>query len=80
MPHRLSRQAAIAALSGLLDLPTLVVPDWAAVRFALLKAASGADFADRLHLALSGGSDVFAMFDKGIAAHADGAPVPVETL
>ncbi len=80
MPHRLSRTVAIAALSRLLDLPTLLVPDRAAVLFALQKTAQGADFADMLHLALSGGADAFATFDKGIAADADGAPVPIETL
>jgi predicted nucleic-acid-binding protein len=79
-PQRLSRPGAIAALSSLLDLPALHVPDREAVRFALQRAAAGADFADMLHLALSAGADMFATFDKGIAAHANGAPVPVETL
>jgi|JI8StandDraft_2_1071088.scaffolds.fasta_scaffold51935_3 predicted nucleic-acid-binding protein len=80
LPHRLSRPGAIAALSSLLDLPTLTVPDREAVLFALERAAAGADFADMLHLALSGGADMFSTFDQGIAAHAEGAPVPVETL
>jgi len=79
-PHRMSRPATVAALLRLLDLPTLIVPDREAVLFALGKAAAGADFADMLHLALSGGADCFASFDQGIAGHADGAPVPVETL
>jgi predicted nucleic-acid-binding protein len=80
LPNRLSRQGAIAALSHLLDLPALHVPDRQAVQFALHRAAAGADFADMLHLALSAGADMFTTFDKGIAARADGAPVPVETL
>jgi predicted nucleic-acid-binding protein len=80
MPHRMSRSKALAALASLLDLPGLVVADRDAVRFALNKAAAGADFADMLHLALSGGADCFTTFDKAIAAHAEGAPVPVEAL
>lgn len=79
-PHRLSKQETISVLIDLLDLPKLVVSDRDAVLFALKKAVDGADFADMLHLALSGGADTFATFDRAIAAHADGAPVPVETL
>ena len=50
------------------------------VLWAAAKAAAGADFADMLHLALSGGADAFTTFDKGIAAFADGSAVLVETL
>ena len=80
VPHRLTRPATLDALTRLLDLSTLIVPDRTSVLFALNKAAAGADFADMLHLSLSGGADCFTTFDQRLAGHADGAPVPVETL
>jgi predicted nucleic-acid-binding protein len=80
VPKRFSRTDAADILLNLILLPGMVVPDRQALQFALTRAAEGADFADMLHLALSGGADVFTTFDRGIAQFADGAPVPVETL
>lgn len=80
VPNRLPRATVAAIFSRLISLPNLIVPDREALRFALEKAAAGADFADMLHLAMSGGADMFTTFDRAIARHAEGAPVPVETL
>jgi predicted nucleic-acid-binding protein len=77
---RLRPEAAAAAFTELRLLSAATWQHGEAVAWAANKAAAGADFADMLHLALSGGADRFTTFDKAIAAHADGAPVPVETL
>ncbi len=75
-PH----DAISAALIGLLTLPLADCRDEKQVRWALARYAEGADFADMLHLALSGTADSFATFDQGIARFADASVVPVETL
>ncbi|WP_439545104.1 type II toxin-antitoxin system VapC family toxin [Sandarakinorhabdus sp.] len=80
VPKRISQADAANILTKLIQMPNMIVPDRDALQFALTKAAEGADFADMLHLALSGGADVFTTFDQGIAPFADGAPVPVELL
>lgn len=72
-------QAAIE-LTDLLDAPTVHAPDLAAINQALAKVADGADFADMLHLALSGKADRFTTFDRKIARHADDSTIPVELL
>jgi predicted nucleic acid-binding protein len=71
---------AAADLLDLLDLPRLYAPDSAALGWALAKVGQGADFPDMLHLALSAQAASFATFDRGVARHAEGAPVPIETL
>lgn len=77
---RYSAVGAAEALTAIAAIDNVVMAHDEAVTWAASRAAQGADFADMLHLALSGGADAFSTFDKGIAAHADGAPVPVETL
>lgn len=80
---RVARLSPVVTSAAFAELGSLEAATWQhadAVQWATTKAAAGADFADMLHLALSGGADSFTTFDKGIAAQADGAPVPVETL
>lgn len=71
---------AAAELSDLVDGPTVHAPDLTAINQALAKVAEGADFADMLHLALSGQADCFTTFDRKIARHADDSTIPVELL
>lgn len=54
----------------LLGLHNFKPPQAAAVRAALHGYLQGLDFADALHLALSGGSDALLSFDKGFARKA----------
>lgn len=71
---------AVEMICQLMRLPTLEVADAKAVAWALDRAAAGADFADMLHLALSGTADSFITFDRDIARFAADAVVPVEIL
>ena len=77
---RMPATSAAAMLEMLMAVPTLTFADAGAVRWALTRAAVGADFADMLHLATSVGADSFATFDRGIARCAGDSPVPVETV
>jgi predicted nucleic-acid-binding protein len=77
---RMPATRAAAMLDMLMAVPALTFADAGAVRWALERAAAGADFADMLHLATSAGADSFATFDRGIAGHENNSPVPVETL
>ena len=75
-----SRARIVAAVGDLLTIATLTVVDREAVEWAVERFATGADFADMLHLALSGEAAAFATFDQNIARFADTAVVAVETL
>nr|WP_295659242.1 type II toxin-antitoxin system VapC family toxin [Polymorphobacter sp.] len=75
-----SRPEIASALDDLLDIRTLTIVESEAVEWAVARYAAGADFADMLHLALSGEATVFATFDKDIVRFADAGVVPVETL
>jgi predicted nucleic-acid-binding protein len=68
------------AMNDLISLPGVQVDCADQISWALQKYASGADFADMLHLALSGGADAFSTFDRKIARYADDQVIPVETL
>lgn len=81
--RKLERRARVDVVTSLRDivaLPNLTVAHRDAVMWALDRYAEGADFADMIHLALSGASDGFVTFDVDIARHADASVVPVETL
>ena len=78
--RRQTREEVVANLRDLLEVRHIVFADAAAVSWALERYADGGDFADMLHLALSRGASSFVTFDQGIARHAVGSPVPVETL
>jgi predicted nucleic-acid-binding protein len=75
-----SRNQVAENLRDLLALPDVVVGQREHVVGAIDRFAQGADFADMMHLALSGGSECFTTFDRGIARFADESVVLVETL
>lgn len=79
--YRQSRQATAAALTALLDMPSIVVADEPHVRWALSRTEDGADFADMMHLVAAARAEAFATFDTRVAAAAgNAAPLPIETL
>jgi predicted nucleic-acid-binding protein len=78
--YRLKASDIVPQLLDVLDAPLVRCSDRSAISWALSKFEAGADFADMLHLALSGAADCFTTFDQGIARHADDAVVRVETL
>ena len=75
-----SRSEIAAALSALLDVPTVHVADEAGVRWAIERYRShGADLADMLHIAAARGSSAFASFEKELSKQAGTeSPVVVE--
>ncbi|WP_258889201.1 type II toxin-antitoxin system VapC family toxin [Sphingomonas sp. SUN039] len=77
---KLARDQIASNLSDILAMPNVVIAQRDNVRWAVDRYAAGADFADMLHLALSGGSDCFATFDQGVARFSDASQIPVETL
>ena len=77
---RWSRLEIASALRDLLDIATLLVVESEAIGWAVERYAAGADFADMLHLALSGEATAFVTFDQSVARFGDPAVVPVETL
>lgn len=66
--YGLARKELSETLAALLDVPGITVADEPAIRHALVAHASGADFADALHLAASQGTEAFVTFDKGVKA------------
>jgi predicted nucleic-acid-binding protein len=66
--YELGRKELSETLAALLDVPGITVADESAIRHALNAHASGADFADALHLAASQGTEAFVTFDKGVKA------------
>jgi predicted nucleic-acid-binding protein len=78
--YRLKPSDIVPQLLDVLDAPLVRCSDRNAISWALDKFEAGADFADMLHLALSGAADCFATFDQGIARFADDQVVRVETL
>jgi predicted nucleic-acid-binding protein len=76
----LTRDEIVGALFAILALPDMTCHFRDEVRWSLDRYAAGADFADMLHLALSGEATAFATFDRRIARHADPSVLPVETL
>ena len=77
---RLSRADIAAALRDVIHITTLTVVDSEAVEWATAHYDAGADFADMLHLALSGAANVFATFDRDVARFAGAGVIPIETL
>ena len=75
------RAAITAALRRLLlEFEHLLVPDEDALIWATNHFETGGDFADLLHVALSGQASSFATFDRKLERHCDGAPVRIELL
>jgi predicted nucleic-acid-binding protein len=66
--YGLARKQLSETLEALLDVPGITVADEPAIRDAIVSHATGADFADALHLAASQGTEAFVTFDKGVKA------------
>ena len=75
-----SRDRIYDAMTALFSLPRFEVRYRDAVRWALERYKTGADFADMLHVALSSPHERFTTFDKGIASFSIGAPVEIDTI
>ena len=69
-------------LLSLIAIPTVVIGDEPAIRWAIERTGShGADLADMLHLIAARQTDRFASFDRTLAKEAGSdAPIPIETL
>jgi predicted nucleic-acid-binding protein len=78
--YKIPAKIIAAQLGIVMQLSNVTIIDDMACRWALTKYAGGADFADMLHLALSGTADRFATFDMDIAKFSDEQVIPVETL
>lgn len=74
------RSEIAAALSALLDVPTVHVPDRDGVRWAVGRYRDHqADLADMLHIVAARGSSTFASFEKHLKREAGpDSPLPVE--
>jgi predicted nucleic-acid-binding protein len=79
--YGLGPEAIGKALSTLLSVASMEVEDRPAVLRALDWHATGMDFADALHLAMSGNASLFLSFDRNLARAAKraGATPPVTT-
>ena len=66
----LAREAVTSALRGLLALPRIRFQSPDALAVAVRWTEAGMDFADALHLALSGKAERFATFDEGLVKQA----------
>ena len=79
--YRRTRAEVAAALKVLIEQSNVTIPNQEGVCWAIDRMATGADFADMLHLADAAGADHFATFDRGVARKAGvHAPVAIETL
>lgn len=65
--YRLKHEHIMAAILALAGVPSVTLQSRDAVVRALRWASSGTDFADALHLALSGGANAFMTFDRDFA-------------
>lgn len=68
--YGIGRPAIASSLRGLLGLPAVVVGNAQAIAQALDWFEAGLDFADALHLALSGDAEGFVTFDTRLAKRA----------
>lgn len=68
--YGIGRAAIARALRALLGLPAIELGNAQAVGQALEWFEAGLDFADALHLALSGAAEEFMTFDAGLVKHA----------
>ena len=75
-----SAAAIEIALTKLLEVADIVMDAPELVRWALLCAVDGADFADMILLVAARDCERFATFDRAIPRDLAGAPVPVELL
>ena len=79
--YRWDRQRIARAIGSFLALPTVSVDSHEQVLWALDRFATGADWADMLHITPAAGRDAFATFEKDMPrAAGDASPVPVRVL
>jgi predicted nucleic-acid-binding protein len=79
--YRFSRAETSELLAGVIELPSVVVEELDAVRWAIARFEGGADIADMIHLVACRSAETFATFDRSVAPAAGaGPPVAVETL
>ncbi len=79
--YGLSRADIADALTTIIDLPGIVVPEGDAARWAIGRFAERGDLGDLMHIAASTGAAAFQTFDRRVAKDAgDTAPLPIETL
>lgn len=77
----LSRRAVARALTAVIDLDSVSVPNAEAVRWALDRFGKGGDLGDMLHVVAATGCQCLVTFDRRIARSAGrNAPVLIETL
>ena len=79
--YRQTKQAALATLRMIAELPSVTIADEDHVFWALERSENGADLVDMIHLVAATGADAFVTFDQAIAPGAGANPLlPVETL
>lgn len=77
---RWSRDGVATGLEEILAIENGLIPDEVALRWTIDRYRAGGDFADMLHVALSGVANSFVTFDRRIARFARDASVEIETL
>lgn len=79
---RLPRAESARSLATIADSDFIAVPDDALLAWAIDRYASGADFADMIHLASAmNGASEFVCFDRKLARQAgQETPIPIRTI
>ena len=76
---RFDRATLATALRHVVDLATVTMPAEDQVRWAIERFAGGADIADMIHIAASGGASAFVSFEDKLEERAGPvSPLPVE--
>jgi predicted nucleic-acid-binding protein len=79
--YEMSRADVVLNLKDLMLVPNIVIHDPELVEWAVARFASGADFADMIHIIASRPATCFLTFDAKLAKHAgEASPIPVEIL
>jgi predicted nucleic-acid-binding protein len=78
--YRRPRATIAAVLLAVIDIPTIVTPDDAGIRWAIERYRDhGADFDDMIHIVAGRGMGSFVSFEKRLAILAgEGTPLPIE--
>ena len=76
--YGLSREAVADYLLGLIEIPTVTVPEPDAVAWAISRSAKRGDLADLVHIVASLGASEFLTFDQDVVNDASpDSPIPV---
>ena len=77
----MSRADVVLNLNDLMMVPNIVFSDPELLEWAVVRFASGGDFADMIHIIASRPATCFLTFDAKVAKYAgEASPVPVEIL